>query len=209
MSAGRPPSVATSLLKRLGPSERNESLVGDLLEEFQSRGSRTWYWKQVLAAIAVDAGRDIRVHKGLAVRAMVTGFGTLILFSWLLTRFALNVLAQEVPPSWWTYHPTYPRGVEVLAALLMCVATFSSGWIVARLHRAHLAGMVLAYFVSFLSYGLVLVATVPQRIPYHSYAYNLLVWVGVISLSSTCILLGIWTVPREGDSQSTPGRVGA
>ena len=190
MSAAPPPRAATWLLNRLAPGERNGALAGDLVEEYQRRRSRAWYWKQVLIAIAVEAGRDIRLHKLLVVRALVIGFGALSLFSWLLTRLALNVLAPAVPPSWFAYHPVFPRGVELAAALLMCVSTFGSSWIVARLHRAHLAATLLVYFASFVAYGVALVASVPQRIPYHSYAYNLSTWVAVTALYSACVVAG-------------------
>src|SRR5712691_6003169 len=137
MSAVPPPGVAVWLLKRLGPGDTNESLAGDLMEEYQRRRSPAWYWKQVLIAIAAGAGHDIRVHKLLAVRAIVTGCVTLGLLASPLTAFAVNVLAKQAPPSWWTYHRYYPRVVEVVAMTLMCIAAFGSGWIVARLHRAH------------------------------------------------------------------------
>ena len=183
MSALQPPAVAMWLLTRL-------AFIGDLVEEYQRRQSRVWFWKQVLVAIGVEAGRDIRAHKLLALRGIVTGFGALSLVSWLLTRVALGVLAKAIPPSWWSYQGGYPRPVELVAAFLMCVAVFSSGWLVARLHRANLAGTLLVYFASFVSYGLVLVVSVPQRLPYHSYAYNLAAWFTVVALYSTCLMLG-------------------
>src|SRR5439155_4041033 len=143
MRALQPPAVAMWLLTRLAFGERGESLIGDLVEEYQRRQSRVWFWKQVLVAIGVEAGRDIRAHKLLALRGIVTGFGALSLVSWLLTRVALGVLAKAIPPSWWSYQGGYPRPVELVAAFLMCVAVFSSGWLVARLHRANLAGTLL------------------------------------------------------------------
>src|SRR2546425_2422723 len=82
-------------MARLAPGERNESLAGDLIEEYQRRRSRAWYWKQVVSAIALEAARDIRAHRLLALRAVVTGFAALSACSWLLTRFGLNVLAKR------------------------------------------------------------------------------------------------------------------
>jgi preprotein translocase subunit SecY len=52
-----PPSAATWLLTHLG--RRNESLVGDLLEEYRRGRSSNWYWRQVVAAIAVDLGKPV------------------------------------------------------------------------------------------------------------------------------------------------------
>jgi hypothetical protein len=56
-----PPRLAAYLLRRCLP--QNEPLVGDLLEEFDRRQSRLWFWWQVLAAIAVATFRrpeDVR-----------------------------------------------------------------------------------------------------------------------------------------------------
>jgi hypothetical protein len=41
MSLRKPPAVATWLLRHLGPGYHNESLAGDLFEEYQLGRSRT------------------------------------------------------------------------------------------------------------------------------------------------------------------------
>jgi hypothetical protein len=46
-------TLATWMLEHLTPPPRNESLSGDLLEEFRSGRSIVWYWRQVVSAIAV------------------------------------------------------------------------------------------------------------------------------------------------------------
>src|SRR6185503_111588 len=38
------PRIATWLLRRFGPSEQNQVLVGDLAEHYRSGRSRWWYW---------------------------------------------------------------------------------------------------------------------------------------------------------------------
>ena len=45
----RPPRMAIALLTRWLPD--HDALIGDLVEEFDRRRSRTWLWRQVLAAI--------------------------------------------------------------------------------------------------------------------------------------------------------------
>jgi hypothetical protein len=51
MSFRTPPRIATWLLQHLGPSYRNDSLAGDLNEEFQLPRTRAWYWRQVIVAV--------------------------------------------------------------------------------------------------------------------------------------------------------------
>jgi hypothetical protein len=53
MTARRPPRLAVALLNRF--LRDNEPLAGDLLEEFQVRGSSLWLWRQVIAAAAIAA----------------------------------------------------------------------------------------------------------------------------------------------------------
>lgn len=49
MTASRPPRLALYVLRTLCVD--NESLAGDLVEEFGARRSRLWLWRQVLGAI--------------------------------------------------------------------------------------------------------------------------------------------------------------
>jgi hypothetical protein len=57
MSSRTPPRLATWLLTHLGPTYRRESLVGDLLEEYQQDRSRGWYWQQTGAALLIGVSR--------------------------------------------------------------------------------------------------------------------------------------------------------
>jgi hypothetical protein len=46
-------ALATWMLEHVTFGSPNESLSGDLLEEFQSGRTAGWYWRQALAAIAI------------------------------------------------------------------------------------------------------------------------------------------------------------
>ena len=59
MRSSRPPVLAVWLFQHLTRREHREALAGDLLEEY-SRRSDSWYWRQVLAAIAVDFRTSLR-----------------------------------------------------------------------------------------------------------------------------------------------------
>jgi hypothetical protein len=56
----QPPGAATWLLKHLTPDEKNELLLGDLLEDFVQGRSAAWYWRQVVAAIFVSFAQELR-----------------------------------------------------------------------------------------------------------------------------------------------------
>jgi len=69
MSSAEPPSIATWMLEHWTPGTRSDALAGDLLEEFRSgRTGRTraWYWRQVLAAIAIGCFHEI-LDRGAAL----------------------------------------------------------------------------------------------------------------------------------------------
>ena len=71
MGLMEPPSAATWMLRHLVPGERNEAMAGDLLEEFRQGRSGNWYWRQVLAAIAIGCCRDVFHHRFVLAYAAV------------------------------------------------------------------------------------------------------------------------------------------
>jgi hypothetical protein len=56
----QPPALALWLLRHLGPRYRNESLEGDLFEQYQREASHLWYWQQTVAAVMLAGGRWVR-----------------------------------------------------------------------------------------------------------------------------------------------------
>lgn len=78
MKVSQPPAVATWVLKRLALGERQESLIGDLIEQYRQGRSTSWYWRQVLMAILVSATNELRDHKRFMVRLVVVGSGCLL-----------------------------------------------------------------------------------------------------------------------------------
>jgi hypothetical protein len=132
-----PPALAASLLDLLG----NEALAGDLLEEFRRNQSAGWYWHQALLAVLIKLSKDLRAHWILAVRAILIGAVTGVLFSFVLSesgfeKALIRATAQVIPQdaARWTW--LYAR------YFLICSV---SGWMVALTHRTCAAAMVLAY----------------------------------------------------------------
>jgi hypothetical protein len=84
MKQSSPPRAAVWMLRHLTPGERNDALAGDLLEEFRSGRSAAWYWRQVLACVAISNRRVAVAHTAALLFA---GFWALLVPAWLpITR---------------------------------------------------------------------------------------------------------------------------
>ena len=73
----QPPRLAERIIRWLAPGREGDIIVGDLREEFQSRGgSRLWYWREVLSCAAVRlsphrlTAPDLRQDLHYAVRVL-------------------------------------------------------------------------------------------------------------------------------------------
>jgi hypothetical protein len=54
------PAIATWFLKLFCSSAEDESLIGDLLEQYRQGRGRFWYWRQVTAIVLLRLGRNVR-----------------------------------------------------------------------------------------------------------------------------------------------------
>jgi hypothetical protein len=114
--------------------------MGDLAESYQHGCSRTWYWRQTIAAIVVSFFQEIWGHKLLIGSAVLYGWS----FWFYVSRFSfyLNVelFYAAVGRDW---GETIPRLAVQLSELLLLGVL--SGRLVARLDRRNHKAMVLAY----------------------------------------------------------------
>src|SRR5262245_56796927 len=133
MRSPRPPVVATWFLTEFGCSPKNEALIGDLTEEYARGRSRLWYWWQVLVALVAGLIQEVRTHKALATRALITGWLFVSLFASLLP-WLYRFLREMLPASWFTIQWVYlrglvlPRPVDVLMVVVSCVIAVGIGW---------------------------------------------------------------------------------
>jgi hypothetical protein len=143
-------NFAMWLLQKFGVPERNESLIGDLIEERAAGRSTLWLWGQSIAAIADTVTRDLRDHWVLALRAIGIGWAA----TFLISYFWYMVVTQGVA-WWWKLGQMGPCG-RALASLLfpvnlivnLVIWPVALGWIVARTHGARTASMVLGFAAS-------------------------------------------------------------
>jgi hypothetical protein len=172
------PTLPFGLLDRLGPAR--ESLSGDLIEEVHAGRSHFWLWRQVVIAIAVEAGQALRRHPVMVARGLVVGWLTLqlsylvagrflirILGDWLLDRFIVLFGSAEFPMMWATHFRLWP---------MMWLGNLLAGWLAVRLHRAYSGPVLLTCTLALAlqcSYGAAVFWTRP-RPPYYEMPYPLL-----------------------------------
>jgi len=131
MRSKQPPLIASWLLERFCA---DPGLTGDLIEEYGTRRSALWYWKQAIAAVSVYPFSQILEHKWLAVRAIATGYVIWYVFNATLLKGVVR--------------PWIDMDASVMRAVyfgMMYALWLGNGWVIAKLHRPYSTAMVLAY----------------------------------------------------------------
>lgn len=72
----QPPRVVTWLLERFGV---RESLVGDLIEQYEHGRSLRWFCQQALLAVTFEAVTDVKIRPTLAAPLMFVTLTSLFL----------------------------------------------------------------------------------------------------------------------------------
>jgi hypothetical protein len=137
MNAARPPRLAVWLLRRFGSSPNNAAIIGDLDEQYRRGRSLLWYWRQVLLAIAEGFVAEIRLHKLLAIGALLIGN----LFK-IVTTYLLDLVARYVARQRHAWETPNLLLSSLVVTILLCAI---SARIVALLHRPHERATVFAF----------------------------------------------------------------
>jgi hypothetical protein len=184
MTLRTPPLLARLVVEKLGPSDRRESLIGDLTEQYQRGRSSLWFWRQSVVAIFVGAFRDVRRNTGHVMHAVLTGVGILVLYSQISRplTYSLGYLVggsrfwREV---WWLQAATFlPFGF---------IGGVFTGWLVARFHRPQLAAGLLALNAAWIAIDLpTLWRLAPDAWGYPNYRYQL----GMNLAQLLCVVVG-------------------
>lgn len=145
MRSAQPPIMATWLLTQFGCSPNNDAVIGDLAEQYHQGQTSIWYWKQTLIAIIRSVFREIGSHKWLVFRAVVVGWIMIGLFD-----IARNVQVVGHP----IVYRSHPE-LQFIVAILQIIIMVASGWLVARISKAHHSAAVLLFAGSFLFYSLI------------------------------------------------------
>lgn len=97
MRPTEPPSIATWMLHHLLAGENREVLAGDLIEEFRSGRSDTWYWRQVLTAIATSGFQNVISHRTVLLFAALW---SMLSPGWLLYTAQWEMRANLIGRMW-------------------------------------------------------------------------------------------------------------
>jgi hypothetical protein len=140
-------AMAEWLLERFGIPQRNQSLVGDLMEEYSAGRSGFWLLRQIVNAIATTVAHDIKHHWLLTARAIAMGWA--LFFGWALILGHLHQVNGFV-----AILPNLLLSFQIVFYLTFTLWPAFIGWLIARTHRAQQAAMVLAYAASLVIYDI-------------------------------------------------------
>jgi hypothetical protein len=159
-----PPALATKLLESLVAERTSEALLGDLIEQYEGGRSRAWYWWQVLQALAISAGHEVRRRKLQSISAIIVGCVTALPLSYFSTSLAarfvggykaylvfLPLVFLSAAASGWIVRRSHPRPMVVIYAGFCLVASAMAFAVYAWLpisDRMPMPVPVLAYFVA-------------------------------------------------------------
>ena len=144
------PALATALLLRFGPQD--DSFVGDLAEEYSGGRSRSWYWRQVLAAIVLASVRHDRRPSAAHGHGRCHRLGDALLLFFTQGDRVAGRLAGWL---WgWDRQTAYQTGVwwpfAITAWMVSYAGFIVSAVVVARVHRRQAGPMLMAYAASML-----------------------------------------------------------
>jgi hypothetical protein len=213
MTTRQLPAAAVWLLDAFHATDNNPALIGDLTEECSGGRSIVWLWREVLAAIAFAAGKEIYDHKLLTIRAVIAGEAAVVLSYFPL----VGALGSHWFAMFWVsvFTPLrLPFSSELWILMLsqslivvMIVCTFG-GWIVGRLHRDHQATFVVLFaalqFIWTMS-GPPLRRHLVDSIDQPRFRPYLALDLGILFLVPIAVLLGGYLAgSREGDRSPMP-----
>jgi hypothetical protein len=104
--------LATWMLEHLTLGSPNESLSGDLLEEFRSGRSAGWYWRQTLSTIAITLSGKSRAY----VLPVVFSAGWSIAYPALLLSITRSRLTQTILERMAAHDWPYSTGLHFVGA---------------------------------------------------------------------------------------------
>jgi hypothetical protein len=89
------PALATWFLKLLCPSPEHESIIGDLVEQYQQGRGRLWYWRQVIVIVFLGLYRRATRPPLIQARRIPVGHAFAVV---LVIAALVIVLSSDIWP---------------------------------------------------------------------------------------------------------------
>jgi uncharacterized protein involved in exopolysaccharide biosynthesis len=97
MTPSRPPRLADWLLHRLTSGRRQQSIIGDLHEQYRRGRSFGWYWRQTITTILLDRLMTQRLLWLLVPTAVAAAITATLSYRYMPTRYQSDTLILVVP----------------------------------------------------------------------------------------------------------------
>lgn len=97
MTASRPPRLADWLLQRLTSGPRQQSVIGDLHEQYGRGRSIVWYWRQTVTTILVGDAMKQRLLWLLVPAVVTAALTATVSYYFMPTRYQADSLVLVVP----------------------------------------------------------------------------------------------------------------
>jgi hypothetical protein len=152
-----PPFLAAWMLEHWTPGGCDHALAGDLQESFRAGRSNEWYWRQVLAALAIQWTKSLFRHRIVLIFAAAWAA---LSPAWSLLIIRLHHSIDFTGPIWrqpWPWSTVLIIGLStaesllfiwtgVLVYLVIVLTLFqtTNHWRIGRAFAASVAGYVLA-----------------------------------------------------------------
>jgi hypothetical protein len=184
--------IAAWLLRTFGSGSKVDTLIGDLTEEYRAGKSALWFWGQAMLGIVATFVAEVRAHKLLTLRAVVTALVLMFILTntigyfrpWFRAATEVYLPTQEpyvastysivngakvpgtqqIPVSWHTYVylPVILLALNVLGALMI-------GAFVRRTHRLFEVASILASAAALILFAvgqrLYIQSSIPEGVP--------------------------------------------
>jgi hypothetical protein len=154
----RPPWFSSWLLNYLG--REDDSLAGDITQQYNQGRSRCWYWRQVMGAIVIDLVRETLENRGLVIKAIFKAWlsWTLICLTAVVIVFAAILFLPRSQGITGTLPA--PIGVHLVVFFFTSTVTLKVGQIVARIDIRRQTTLVLWASASFMVFDLLRIAVI-------------------------------------------------
>ena len=132
-------------MTRLSSGEKTESMIGDLMEQYQHGRSSFWYWRQAIIAIVFWFGAEMWRNSVVSIWVIAVGAylpeacWMLVWPTWLVRLDAWYPLLIRSKLSWMATNPWAYRlqPYSLTSRVLFCALLAMTAWTLTRLHRRH------------------------------------------------------------------------